>query len=137
MPLLAADELFQTLFIAALPDFGVGSDLDTDSFDQVPFLTHQSVIAQLPNGKGGWQVTLTVNLFLEPADAFERCSAVYDVVQDWGELPRNGLVEDVGVVVTVEDLNAFSAMSGEVEMLNKVIRHYQAQFSILARILPA
>lgn len=137
MPLLAADELFQTLFTTALPAFGIGSDLDTDSFDEVPFLTHQSVIAQLPNGTGGWQVTLTVNLFLEPGNAFEHCTAVYDVVQDWGELPRNGLVEAVGVVVTVEDLNAFSAMSGEVEMLNKVIRHYQAQFAILARILPA
>ena len=136
MPLLNVDVLFQTLYADALPAMGVGSDLDTDSFDEVPFLTHQSVIAQMPSGKGAWQVTHTVNLFLEPAGAFAHTSAVYDLVHSWGDAPRAGLVEDVGVVVTVEDLNAFSAMSGEVDMLNKVVRHYQAQFTILARVLP-
>lgn len=137
MPLLKADVLFNTLYSEALPAFEVASDLDTDSFDLIPFLTHQSVIAQIPNGRGAWQITHSVNLFLEPADADEHTSTVYDLVHSWGEAPRAGLVENVGVVVTVEDLNAFSAMSGDVDMLNKVVRHYGAQFTILARILPA
>lgn len=136
MPLLNADVMFQTLYVDALDGIGVGADLDIDSFDHVPFLTHQSVIAQVPNGRGAWQVTHAVNMFLEPEDAFTHTTTVYDFIHSWGEAPRAGLVDDVGVVVTVEDLNAFSAMSGEVDMLNKIVRHYQAQFTLLVRILP-
>ena len=136
MPLLNADVLFQSLYTEALPEMGVGSDLDVDSFDAVPFLTHQSIIAQLPNGRGAWQITHTVNMFLEPDDAYMHTSRVYDLVHSWGEEPRAGLVDDVGVVVGVEDLNAFSAQSGDVDMLNKIVRHYAAQFTMVARILP-
>lgn len=132
--MLNAARLFQALLTEAAPaGADVASDLDIDSFSLIPFVTHGSVIAQDRNGPGLWSVTLTVNVFLEPTGAHDVVADLYHAIHAWGEDPDVGIVPGVGAIEEVEDANAFTAVSGEVQMLNKVVRQYQAIFTITAR----
>lgn len=137
--LLNAARLFQALLDRDKPDGAtVANDLDVDSFDDIPFITHNTLIAQTGNAPGLWDVTLTVNVFLEPRDAagvpaFDVVAAIYAAVHAWGEHPMNGIVPGVGAVESVDDMNAFAPASGDVLMVNKVVRQYSATFGIQAR----
>ena len=132
--LLDAALLFQRLLDESKPEGStVAGDLDMDSFDEIPFITHSTLIQQAGNGPGVWNVTLTVNLFLDPAGAFPVVAAVYRAIHAWGEDPDAGVVADLAGIEEVEDLNAFVPVSGEVVMNNKVCRHYQGTFNIVAR----
>ena len=135
MKLLNAPVLFQRLLTASAPEGAtVANDLDVDAFDEIPFITHTSILAQDRNGRGLWSVTLTINIFLDPSGAHEVVSAVYEAIHAWGEDPDAAIVPGVGAVETVEDLNAFIPVSGEIAMVNKTVRHYQGTFNIGARV---
>jgi hypothetical protein len=134
--LLDAGTLFQKLLTRDLPaeTYEVANDLDVDAFDLIPFVTHSALIAQSADGGGLYDVTLTINLFLEPLGAHAHASAVYAVVRGWNRDPELTIVPDVGAIEEVEDLNAIAPVSGEVLMNNKVVRHYQGTFNITARV---
>lgn len=131
--LLNAQKLFQVLLARdAPPSATVASDLDVDSFDDVPFITHNETIAQ-DGGPGLWTVMLTVNLFAEPRDSFDVASYLYDAITEWGEDPENAIVPGVGAVEALEDMNALVPVSGEVSMVNKIVVHYQGSFTLTVR----
>ncbi|MDQ1113933.1 hypothetical protein QE418_003381 [Microbacterium testaceum] len=131
--LLNASKLFQTLLTRDGPPAAkVASDLDVGSFDDVPFITHSSQISQ-DRGPGLWTVILTINLFLEPRDAFDVADYVYSAVTEWGDDPDLGVVPGVGGVEDLEDMNAFVPVSGEVSMVNKIVVHYQGSFTLTVR----
>lgn len=134
MSLLNAGRLFQTLLEDASDVAEVAADLDVDSFDEVPFVTHSELIAQDGNANGLWTVTLTVNIFVDAArNPHETVSAIYDLIRSWGEHPTAGVVPGVGGVENVEDLQAFTPLPGAAQMLNKVVRQYNGSFSIGVR----
>ncbi|KJL39909.1 hypothetical protein [Microbacterium trichothecenolyticum] len=133
--LLNAGKLFQSLFTRDLPEPWVAySDLDVGSFDDIPIATHSAVIQQNGNGEDVWSVTLTVNLFLDPAGAFDRAAFVYAVIHAWDDDPEESIIPGVGAIESVDDLDAFMPASGEVLMNNKAVRHYQGAFSITAKV---
>lgn len=128
-PLLDADTLFQTLLTRlAIPGATVEADLDVDSFDEVPFITHQSIIAQDNNGPGLWTVTLSVNLFIGPENPFPTVASLYAGIWSWN-LPLEGVVDGVGSVSEVIDGSAFSRL-GAAQMLNKVVTQYVGSFEL-------
>lgn len=133
--LLDAGLLFQTLLDAAKPEGStVAADLDVESFDAVPFITHSWTIAQDRNGPGLWSVMLTINLFLETTGAFDTVAGLYEAIHAWGEDPDAAIVPGVGAVESVEDSSAIQPVSGEVLMNTKAVRHYQGTFEITARV---
>lgn len=132
--LLDAAQLFQTLFTRDLPNASVAFDLDVDSFEHIPFVTHTSLIAQDGNGEGLWTVTLIVNLFVAPHDAQAFAASVYRVIRRWAADPEKTYIEGVGSLDLIEDANAFVPVSGTVTMLNKVVRQYQGSFNMRARV---
>lgn len=134
--LLNAARLFQTLLDDGKPiGSTVAGDLDTDSFDDVPFVTHSETIAQDRNSNGLWTVTLSISMYVEPSTAFDTADAFYTLIQSWGEDPTSGVVPGVGGVEAVEDLSAFTPITGDIQMGTKAIRQYVGAFTILARSL--
>jgi hypothetical protein len=138
--LLDIDLLINTLLVRASREtenpehrWETASDLDVDSFDLVPFVTHSSVIAQDRNGRGAWTVTLTVSAYLEGDNAQAILTRLYRVIHQWAESMAR--VDGVGGITEVEDLQAFAAQSGVVPMQNKLVRHYAGQFTLLAQYL--
>ncbi|MCJ1709228.1 hypothetical protein [Microbacterium sp. VKM Ac-2923] len=132
--LLNAALLFQTLLADdAPPSATVASDLDVDSFDEIPFVTHSANIAQDGAGPDLWTATLVVNIFAPPRDSFDVAAYLYAAITGWGEDPDAGIVPGVGAVERLDDLNAFVQVSGEVSMVNKIVVHYQGTFTLLVR----
>lgn len=133
--LLHAGELFQTLLSDASAARGdlwtTEADLDVDSIEEIPFVTHSETIARVDENL--WDVNLTVNLFLEPVSAQAIVDALYEDVTSWGEDPDAGVVQGVGGIERLEDSSAFVPISGEVLMVNKIVRHYQGSFSLRVR----
>lgn len=131
--LLDAATLFQQLLMRDLDSrFAIASDLDVGSFDEIPIVTHYTLLSQTQDGE--WSGTLTVNLYLDPATAFEHANDVYRVIRGWNVDPETTIVPDVGAVETIEDLNAFTPVSGVVTMNNKAVRQYQGSFAITASV---
>lgn len=130
--LLNNDRLFQSLLTEIKPAGSeVAADLDVDSFDAVPFITHNSLIAQDRNGAGLWTVQLNVNLFVGPENPFPTVNALYEGIWSWDQ-PQNGVVAGIGHVVEVTDGNAFSRL-GAAQMLNKVVTQYVGSFRLTVR----
>ena len=133
-PLLNADRLFQTLLSDGL-DYDVAAELDADTIEDTPAMIHSSNFQQIGNGDGLWQGALTVHLFTFAASAFTAASELYALIHSWGDHPLNGVVPGVGAVVTVDDMNALSRSSGEVNMDNKQVVQYSGSFEITIKRL--
>lgn len=134
-PLLNNDRLFQTLLTEALPDIDVAADLDANTIESIPAVMHSSSVSQTVNADGLWEAILTVHLFAEARGAFDLAAYVYATIHSWGDLPLNGIVEGVGAVETVADMNAISRRSGEISMDNKQVVQYDGSFNLLIRKL--
>ena len=133
--LIDTDRLFQTLLTRLdIPDATIANELDTDSFDQVPFITHRSSLQQTSNGPGLWGCTLTVVAFIVASDAtFPTLQALYAGIHSWGDDPVEGIVTGVAAVEEVEDLEAFTRQSKGVPMLNAVVTPYVGSFGLTIR----
>lgn len=133
--LLHAGELIQSLLHEASVEhdnmWTTEADLDVDSIEEIPFVTHSEIIARVDESL--WDVNLTINLFLDPAGAQPIVDVLYDVVTTWAENPDAGIIPGVGAVEKLEDASAFMPVSGEVLMVNKVVRHYQGSFNLRVR----
>ena len=101
--LLHAGELFQSLLddaSAARDDlWTTEADLDVDSIEEIPFVTHSETIARVDENL--WDVNLTINLFLDPAGAQPVVDALYEAVTGWGEAPDAGIIPGVGCLAPV------------------------------------
>ncbi|MBQ9917356.1 MAG: hypothetical protein IJO71_09170 [Microbacterium sp.] len=133
--LIDADSLFSQLLDALeIPDATIAVDLDVDSFDDVPFVTHHSIIAQAGNGPGLWSALLTVNIFLEVTDdTFGVVQALYRGIHSWDD-PDKGIVPEVGAVETVErDVEAFTRRGPSVDLNAKSVTQYTGSFELTIR----
>lgn len=133
--LLHAGELIQVLLSNASAErdhlWTTEADLDVDSIEALPFVTHSETIARVDENL--WDVNLTINLFLEPLAAQPIVDELYDVVTGWGEDPDAGIALGIGAIERLEDSSAFIPITGEVLMVNKTVRHYQGSFSLRVR----
>lgn len=141
--MLNADRFFQTLLareIAALPGgYGgaVGADLDTDSFEEIPFVTHRSLVAQDRNAPGLYSVTVSINLFIDVAEVpFSWVVGLYDAIQAWGSAEMTGVVTGVAAVEQIdEEIAAFDRLSGGVQMLGKTVTQLNGSWRLTVRKL--
>lgn len=133
--LIDSDRLFSRLLDALdIPGAEVAADLDIDSFDDVPFITHHSLIAQTGNAPGLWSAVLTVNVFLEATDAtFGIVRAVYRGIHSW-EDPESGIVPGVGAVESIDrDVEAFTRRGQSVDLNAKSVTQYTGSFELTIR----
>lgn len=133
-PLLNSDLLFQTLFAEGL-SFDAAADLDADTIDDLPALTHSSSVAQTGNADGLWEGILVVHLFAFAQTAFSKAAEVYSLVHSWGNHPLEGVVPGVGAVEVVTDMNALSRATGEIQMDTKQVVQYDGTFTVVIRKL--
>lgn len=138
--MLNADRLFQTLLMGIAKDLGaseeaVGADLDTDSFEHVPFITHRSLVAQDRNAPGLYSVTLTVSLFLDVSETgFEWVQGFYDRIMLWDSVEMTGIVRGVGGVESIDrEVAAFDRMTSGVQMLNKSVTQLVGSWELTVR----
>lgn len=133
--LLHVDRLFQALLTEGLPDdYEVAADLDVDSIDFIPFITHRSFTNQTGNADGLWSVTLSVRLFTEAASAFDSAATLYDVIHAWAESPTAGILPGIGGIEQVEDSSALARVV-TTSMMNKFVTQYDGTFQILVKKL--
>jgi len=133
--LIDSDRLFQHLF-AALDIEGatVAADLDVDSFDSVPFITHRSTISQSGNGPGLWTAALSVSVFVEATTStFRVVQDVYRGIHSW-DAHDAGIVPHIGTVETVDrDIEAFTRMGQSVDLNAKSVTQYVGSFELTLR----
>jgi hypothetical protein len=136
--LLNPDRLFQQLLIAldltGVADGSIAADLDIDSFDRVPFITHNTTIAADRNGPGLWTAALTITAHIEAGIAhFPIIQELYAGIWSW-DGPDDGIVPGVGAVERVEnEIQAFTRLGRGVPMLNKVVTPYVGSFELSIR----
>ena len=132
--LLNNDRLFQTLVREITPaPAEVAGDLSVNSFELLPFVMHSSVATQDGNANGLWTVTLTLNVFDEPATAWDLVQTVYAGVWGW-EDPTKGIVPGVGAIESLDqEISAFSRIGGEAQMENKTAIQYTGSWQFTAR----
>jgi hypothetical protein len=132
--LLDNDQLFQKLIVGiAPPGASVAADLDVNSFEEIPFITHFSTAVQDGNANGLWIVTLSVSLFDEPANAFSRVEQLYQGIWGWDD-PTKGIVPGIGAIESIDqELSAFSRVGGEAQMENKTAIQYTGSWQLTAR----
>ncbi|GAA2577318.1 hypothetical protein [Microbacterium binotii] len=139
MSLLDSDRLFQALLERLeLPGATVVADLDFDSFDDVPLITHRSFVAQEGNGRGIWRATLTINAFVdissEPDPWTTVIQPLYDGIHAWGDSPLAGVIDGVGAVSSVDrDIEALNRHGNAVELDAKSITTYTGSFELTIR----
>lgn len=138
--MLNADRLFQALLEEIMgrlgePEESVGADLDVDSFEAIPFVTHRSLVAQDRNGDGLYTVTLTISLFVDVAETpFEWIERFYVEVQRWGSVEMTGIVPGVGGVHSIDrEIAAFERLASGVQMLNKSVTQYVGSWQLTVR----
>ncbi len=138
--MLNADRLFQTLLTGIATDLGVsddsvGADLDTDSFEYVPFITHRSLVAQNRNGEGLYSVSLTVSLFLDVSETdFEWVEQFHDRIMLWDSVEMTGIVPGVGGVESIDrEIAAFDRMTSGAQMLNKSVTQFVGSWELTVR----
>jgi hypothetical protein len=134
-PLIDSDRLFQQLLVGIeIPGVTVAADLDVDSFDDVPFVTHNASIAQSGNSEGIWTAALTVTAFIEAnTESFKTVQALYDGIHAWGEAPWDHIVPGVGAVETIRDVEAFTRVGQAVRMFAKSVTQYTGSFELTIR----
>lgn len=132
--LLDTDHLFNTLVRDITPPHAeVVGDLDVGSFADLPVVMHYSTATQDGNANGLWTVTLTLNLFDEPANAWDLVKAVYAGVWSW-EDPLKGIVPGVGAIESLDqEISAFGRIGGEAQMENKTAIQYTGSWQFTAR----
>ena len=136
--MLATDELFQGL-LTAIPttaDKEVAADLNVDSFEHLPMVTHSSIFAQDRNGRGLYSVTLSVSLFIDHAhpQMTEFIGELYDGIWKWDTDPHAGFLPSVGAVEAIErELSAFSRLTSGVQMPNNTITQYVGSWELTVR----
>lgn len=135
--LIDSDVLFQALLMEGeiVPAGQVAAEVDVDTFDAIPFVTHSSLIAQDGNGRGLWTATLQLTAFTDgTVSAFNAVvRPLYALVHSWGELPTNGIVPGVGAVERVQDIQAFNRQGKGVPMNNKTVVPYVGSFELSIR----
>lgn len=137
--LIDIDRLIQTLLESTMdgivPPSSIAADLDVDDLDNIPFITHNTSIAQDRNGNGFWSANLTLVAHVEASTAAFNTiiRPLYLGVHSW-DLPQNGIVPGVGAVERVEqDIQAFTRLGRGVPMLNKVVTPYVGSFELSIR----
>lgn len=140
--MLNADRLFQTLLSEIMVDIGhdddsVAAELDVDSFTLMPFLTHRSLVAADLNGPGLYSVTLTANLFLDPADTpFEWVESLHERILLWDSAEMTGVVPGVGGVEEIRrEIAAFDRVTSGAQMFGKEVTQYLGSWELTARKL--
>lgn len=137
--LLDGDQLIYTLLQRdKANDETVERDLDVDSIDDTPYTTYRlSMEGQTGNGPGLWAAHLTLNLYVESGEGFDRASRWYRAVHDWSGFDGNGdprgLVASVGAIEEVEDSSVFARIGPAVPMIGKFITHYVGSFDLILR----
>lgn len=134
-PLIDSDVLFQTLLTELnLPGATVRATVEEDTFDRVPWIAHYSTIQQTANGDGAWSCVLNVNAYIEStAENHALIKALYAGIHSWGDDPFAGVVDGVGAIEVVEDIEALARSGPGLSLLNKVITPYQGSFNLLIR----
>ncbi|ALJ22043.1 hypothetical protein [Microbacterium sp. No. 7] len=133
--------LFQTLLTAVGNTHGAGgvaADLDVDTIDHIPFITHSSQAAQNRNGPGLYTVSLDVNIFLDHRETpFSFVQDIYDSIHAWVEHPFDtGTAPGVGAVTSIDNENsAFTRVTAGVHMTNKLVTQWRASWELTAREL--
>lgn len=133
--LLDNDLLFQTLVRDITPaEADVAGNLDIGSYAEMPFVTHYSLVTQDGNANGLWAVTLTLNVFYDPAvTSFDLVRTIYQGVWAW-EDPTKGIVPGVGAIERLDqEISAFSRVGGEAQMENKTAIQYTGSWNFTAR----
>lgn len=132
--LLDNDQLFNTLIREiAPPEVTVAGDLDVNSFQEIPFVTHFSTASQDGNANGLWTVVLTVSIFDDPATAYGLVKALYKGIWAWDD-PTKGIVPGIGAIESIDqELSAFSRVGGEAQMENKTAIQYTGSWQLTAR----
>ena len=131
--LIDVDRVFQPLIAGLNLPGTVAADLDVDSIDHVPFITHSSTIQQTANGPGLWACTLVVTVFIDASDAtFPLIQDLYDGIHAWGT-PPFGIVPNVAGIEEVVDVEAFTRQGKGVPMLNKLVTPYVGVFTLTLR----
>lgn len=132
--MLDNDQLFNTLIRDITPpEASVAGDLDVNSFEEIPFVTHFSTASQEGNANGLWTVVLTVSLFDEPATAFAMVKTLYKGIWAWND-PTKGIVPGIGAIESIDqELSAFSRVGGEAQMENKTAIQYTGSWQLTAR----
>lgn len=135
--MIRVDKVMQRL-ITDIPTPGVvktvAADLDVDSIDHLPFITHATQVAQDRNAAGLYSGVLTVNIFLAPADTpLTFVEAIYDGVWSWdrfdgGDMPGVGGVEAID-----SEIQAFTRLATAVQMLNKSVTQYVGSWNLTIR----
>jgi hypothetical protein len=134
--LIDADEFFQTLISnLSVSGLTVGADLGPDAGDQIPFISHNSILSQNANGPGLWTVNLTLTLYLEvTTTTFQTVKDVYAGVHGWGNgMGVDGFVMGLAAVVDVEDVQAFTRVGQDVALNNKTVTQYVGSFELSIR----
>lgn len=134
--LIDNDHLFQSLFVAGgilTPD-QVAAEVDADTFDQIPFLIHSSLIAQDANADGLWRCQLQVTVYTDGTTAAFRdvVRPFYTLVHSW-DFPTNGIVPGVGSVERVADVQAFNRQGKGTSLNNKFVVPYIGSFELSIR----
>lgn len=132
--LLDTDHLFNTLVRDITPPHAaVVGDLDVGSFGDLPVVMHYSTATQDGNANGLWTVTLTLNVFDQPATAWALVRTVYAGVWSW-EDPLKGIVPGVGAIESLDqEISAFGRIGGEAQMENKTAIQYTGSWQFTAR----
>ena len=138
--MLNNDRLFQALLTSIATSAGmdinsVAADLDVNSIDFIPFITHSSSAAQDKNGPNLWSVQLDVSIFLETgATPFTFVQDIYDGIHAWDSPAMTGIVSGVGAVVSIDqEINAFRRTQDGVKMLNKLVAQYVGSWQLTVR----
>lgn len=133
--LIDTDRLFQALLVdLGVDGVTIGADLGPDSADEIPFISHNSILGQDRNGIGLWTVNLTVTLYLEVSTAtFQTVQEVYAGIHSWGESPTAGVMGGVAGVETVEDVQAFTRVGQAIDMVSKTATQYVGSFNLTLR----
>lgn len=132
--LLDTDRLFNTLVREITPAHAeVIGELGLDTFADLPVVMHYSTATQEGNAPGLWTVTLTLNVFDDPATAWDLVAAVYSGVYTWQD-PAKGIVPGAGAIESLDqEISAFSRIGGEAQMENKTAIQYTGSWQFTAR----
>jgi hypothetical protein len=100
--------LVDTLLTEAVPDtWTVAAELGVDAVDKTPYVTYDVASdGEAGNGPGLYEVSLTINLYDEPANLIANCGILDVIVQSWAL--GAGAVTGVGVIHQVEDISLLS-----------------------------